>query len=121
MHGPTSYTEKTSLLKYQRPRGDDGHRSLASSGNIRPTNAAEWSSRPRSRSGPSPEQAVAGCFGIGAVYLFMVAGLISLGLLLHIGFAQPLPPYVRKVAIIGKYHSLIDIRLGGAYVVILDY
>lgn len=102
MHGPTSYTEKTSLLKDQRSGGDNGHRSLVSSGNSRPTYAAEWSSRPRSRSGLSPEQAVAGCFGIGVVYLFIVAGLISLGLFLHAGFARPLPPYIRKVAIIGK-------------------
>lgn len=121
MHGPRNYSEKTSLLRGQRSRGDDGHRSLAWSGDIRPTHAAECSSRPRSRSGHSPEQAAVGCFGICGVYLFIVAGLISLGLFLHAGFAQPLPPYVRKVAIIGKYHSSINIRLSGAYVVIMNY
>lgn len=51
---------------------------------------------------------MAGCCGIGFMYVFIVAGLISLGLFLRAEFAQPLPPYVRKVAIIGKYYPLIS-------------
>lgn len=120
MHGPQSYSEKTSLLRDQRFNGarsvrSDGHRAVVWSGGVRPTG------RPRPRSGVSPEQAVAGCFGIWALYLFMVVGLVSLGLFLHIEFAQTLPPYVRKVAIIGKYRPLINMGRGGAYEVISNY
>lgn len=101
MHGPQSYSEKTSLLRDQRSRGaapvrSDDYPTVVWSGGVRPTG------RPRSRSDVSPEQAVAGCFGICALYFFMVVGLVSLGLFLHIEFAQRLPPYVRKVAIIGN-------------------
>lgn len=124
MHGPQSYSEKTSLLRDQRSQGaapvrSDGHRVW--SGGARPTHAAGWSSRPRSRPGVSPEQAVTGCFGICALYFFMVVGLVSLGLFLHIEFAQTLPPYVRKVAIIGKYRPLINMGRGGTYAVISNY
>lgn len=115
VHGPGNYNEKSSLLRDQRPNraasigSDNGHRALAWSGGSRPTHAAQWSSRPRSRSRPrvSPGNVVVGCCGIGVMYIFIIAGLISLGLFLRAEFAQPVPPYVRKVAIIGKYYPII--------------
>lgn len=113
VHGPGSYNEKSSLLRDQRPKravsvnSDDGHRAPAWSGRGRPTHAAQWSSQQRPEPDFLPGTVAAGCCGIGFVYIFIVAGLISLGLFLRIESAQPLPPYVRKVAIIGKYYPLI--------------
>lgn len=136
MHGPEDYNEKSSLLGDQHPQreiaarlraasilSDDGHPDLAWPGDTRSTHTGVWGGpqlsqggrglRPRSRTSSSCQVMLAECCSAASVmYLLIIAGLVSIGLFLHIEFVQA-PQYVRKIAIIGKYYLSLSTNFSG--------
>lgn len=129
MHGPEGYNEKSSLLGEQREitvrlqpesiRPNDYIRhDPAWPGGAQPAHTGAWGTfpsshqgetqrdgqRPKSRAGVRCQTVLAEfCSFGGFMYFLIIMGLVSIGLFLHDEFAQS-PPYIRKVAIIGKYY-----------------